>query len=120
MAKLKLMADPTFKAKVGIPVAGGEPVEVEFTFQFRTTVEFDALINKHVDTTNLDYIMDIAQGWENDEPFTRENVEIFLSNYWAAAREIAIAYARELNQAKVGNLLERVERSIVEAPQPKS
>jgi hypothetical protein len=41
MAKLKLVANPTFRAKVGIPVAGGPEVPVEFVFKHRTKTALD-------------------------------------------------------------------------------
>lgn len=36
MAIFKIKADPTFKAKVGIPLPGGKTADVEFEFKHRT------------------------------------------------------------------------------------
>jgi hypothetical protein len=35
MAKLKLIPDPSFTATVPIPIPGGEPANVKFTFKHR-------------------------------------------------------------------------------------
>lgn len=116
MAKLKLVADPTFSAMVKIPVPGKpEPEEVLFTFKHRTRTQLDEhfmAIGKRNAATGeggiprdqeVKDIMDVATGWDLAEPFTAENVGTFLDNYHRAGWEIGTAYVRELMQAKEGN-----------------
>jgi hypothetical protein len=123
MAKLTLNGNPTFKAKVGIPVPGSEPVDVEFEFKHKTRTEFAAYISAarlpedapEVTIDNLETvtaesikrdakrIMEIAVGWELDDPFTTESVESFINKYDGSSPEIMATYGRELQQAKRKN-----------------
>lgn len=102
MAKLSIQAAPTFRAKVEIPVAGSKPVAVEFTFKHRTKSELDKLLAKK-DVKDIETVMDILTGWEFEEPFERENVEIFLDNFGGAALALFGAYVDELLAAKRKN-----------------
>jgi hypothetical protein len=101
MAKLKLTADPTFTAKVGIPVPGGRTVAVEFTFRWRTKDALSAWLTAAQE--DLDAVLDCACGWENDEPFDRENVATLLQTYPGAARAITTAYLEESSGARAKN-----------------
>lgn len=103
MAKLTLKAAPTFRAKVGIPVPGGSPVQVEFVFKHRTKSEVDKFMNSRAGVSDLDSIMDIIEGWDLAEPFDREGVELLLENYAGAALALYVAYVDELLQAKRKN-----------------
>lgn len=97
------MANPTFKAKVGIPVAGGEPVIVEFTFKHRTKDALDEFCKTRTDKSDAESILDMATEWEQDEDFNAENIEVMCQNYIASPIEIYRAYLAELNKAKVKN-----------------
>jgi hypothetical protein len=103
MAKLSLKAAPTFKAKVGIPVAGGSPVPVEFEFKHRTKSDLEKFISARQGASDLDSIMEILAGWDLAEPFDREGVEALLENYAGAALALYVAYVDELMQAKAKN-----------------
>lgn len=103
MAKLKLMANPTFKAKVGIPVAGGDPVPVEFTFRHRTKKDLAEWMASRADKTDLDSFMDMVEGWDIEEPFDRARAELLLENYAGAALATYQVYLDELLQAKLKN-----------------
>lgn len=103
MAKLTLKAAPTFRAKVGIPVAGGSPIPVELTFKHRTKTELDKFMSSRAGVSDLDSIMDIIEGWDLAEAFDREGVELLLENYAGSALAIYTAYVDELLQAKRKN-----------------
>jgi hypothetical protein len=103
MAKLSLKAAPTFKAKVGIPVAGGNPVPVEFVFKHRTKSDLEKFIAARAGASDLDSICEMLDGWDLAEPFDREGVEALLENYAGAALAIYVAYVDELLQAKAKN-----------------
>ena len=103
MAKLKLQPDPTFKAKVAIPVAGSAPVEVEFTFRHRTKEELQKFIEDSGKRDDPDTIMELAAGWELSDQFTRENVDLLVQNYIASARAVFDKYLDELVKARLGN-----------------
>ena len=103
MAKLTLTASPTFTAKVAIPVPGGKAVPVEFKFKGRTKDEFKAFIEGIGDREDVDVILDIATGWELEDAFGRESVELLLQNYLGSARVIIEKYLSELTAARLGN-----------------
>ena len=67
--KFNLTASPTFKEPVAIPCPGGKSVNVEFTFKHRTKEEFKEFIDALPNREDVDVIMDMASGWELDEPF---------------------------------------------------
>lgn len=103
MAKLKLVANPTFKANVGIPVAGGEPVQVEFTFKHRTKTELETWIKSRADKSDVDSFLEMVVGWELEEAFGRESVELLLENYIGSALATYLVYVDQLLQAKIKN-----------------
>lgn len=103
MAKLTLVANPTFKAKVGIPVAGGDPVEVEFTFKHRTKSALDEFIKSRAEKSDVDSFFDMVEGWDLTDTFNRESVELLLENYIGTALTTYRAYIDELVQAKLKN-----------------
>lgn len=103
MAKLQLTASPTFKANVLIPVPGKKPVPVEFNFKGRTKDEFKSFIDTIGDREDVDVILDIATGWELEEAFGRDSVELLLQNYLGSARVIIEKYIGELTAARLGN-----------------
>lgn len=101
--KLKLKANPTFTASVGIPIPGGEPAPVVFTFRHRTKAEHEKFVTESKTLPEVDYVLAVAEGWDLEDAFTRENVELLLENYHRAGAAIAIAYTKELLSAKLGN-----------------
>jgi hypothetical protein len=103
MAKLSLTSAPTFRSNVLIPVPGKKPVPVEFSFKGRTKDEFKAFLDGIGDREDADVILDIASGWELDDAFGKESVELLLQNYIGAARVIIEKYIGELTAARLGN-----------------
>lgn len=100
---LKLKANPTFKAKVGIPIPGGEPVDVEFEFKHRTKEELAEFIKASASIPDDESILQVCVGWGLDDAFTPENVRIFTENYHRASRAVAVKYLAELTQVRLGN-----------------
>jgi hypothetical protein len=103
MAKLSLKAKPTFQAKVGIPVAGGEPVEVLFTFKHRTKTELETFITSREDASDVDSFMSMVEGWDLEDTFCKESAELLLENYIGTAIATYRAYVDQLIQAKAKN-----------------
>lgn len=103
MAKLQLTPAPTFTAKVGIPVPGGEEAAVEFTFKWRSRTSLSTWLSDGVDRPDVDAIMDMATGWDLDEPFNRENVAMLVENYIGAPDALIKFYYKELGKRKAGN-----------------
>jgi len=103
MAKLSLIANPTFQAKVGIPVAGGEAVEVLVTFKHRTKTALDEFIKSRADKSDADSFMAMVSGWDLTDEFTEENVETLLENHIGAALAVYRMYVEELLASKIKN-----------------
>jgi hypothetical protein len=103
MAKLKLVANPTFIAKVGIPIAGADAADVVFTFTHRTKTQLDEFVRSRSEKADVDSVMEMTSGWDLEDPFTRENVETLLENYIGAAIAIFRVYVDQLVKAKLGN-----------------
>lgn len=103
MAKLSINAAPTFKAKVGIPVAGGESVEVEHTFKHRTKDELDEFVASRIDKTDAETYLEMVSGWDFAEEFSEESVKAMLQNHIGAGVAAYKVYIDELVKAKVKN-----------------
>lgn len=109
MATLKFKPDPTFTARVMIPVHGGDPAPVVFTFKHRTKDAMSRLLDKVQaevpagTRSDVQVVQDIASGWDFEEPFTAKNIELLLQNYAGAGRAIFNSYVQEIGQARSGN-----------------
>jgi hypothetical protein len=103
MAKLKLIADPKFPARVDIPVAGSEPVTVEFTFKHRTKKQLGEFMASRSGKTDVECILEMCSGWEMDDLFDAYNVELLIENYGGAALAIYRTYLDQLTKVKAGN-----------------
>lgn len=103
MARLSLNAAPTFSAKVGIPVAGADPVPVLVTFKHRTRRDLDEFIKTRADQSDADTFMEMVVGWDLEDAFNRENVERLLDNYIGTALATYRVYVDQLIQGKTKN-----------------
>lgn len=102
MAKLTLNPNPTFKAKVGIPVPGSDELaEVEFVFKHRTKDQLESWMGENGE--DLQKVMEMVDGWDLPDKFNEANVKTLLQNYFGAAAAIVTAYIGELMKAKTGN-----------------
>lgn len=99
----KLKADPTFSAKVAFPVAGGASVDVPITFKHRTKAELNEWLKGSKTRSDEDTFLDMVQGWEIDEPFTKENVAILLQHHIGVALAAYEVYINELTRHREKN-----------------
>ena len=96
--------EPTFKSTVKIPVPGKAPHPVEFTFKHHDQEAFKAFGAKLKDyERDTDAVMDIACGWDLEEPWDRGNVEKLVTRYLGSARAIIDRFASENSGAALGN-----------------
>lgn len=103
MAKLTLKADPTFPGKVGVPVAGGESVDVIFTFKHRTKKQLDEFIKTRKEKSDVETFMAMVVGWELEDAFTKKNIEELLENHIGTALAAYEVYIFELVKNKAKN-----------------
>lgn len=103
MAKIKLSANPTFKAKVSIPIPGGKPEPVEFTFKHMTKDGVLDWLGKVEKKKDAEIILAIASGWELDDEFNSENVEVLCQNYMGSGKVIFETYLSELRGERLKN-----------------
>jgi hypothetical protein len=101
--KFVLTANPTFKAKVNIPIPGASPEAVEFTFKHRTKDEYLDWAKNLEGKDEVDMILEMASGWELADPFDRESIEKLTQSYLGSARAIFEKYVHEQTNAKLGN-----------------
>lgn len=102
---LKLVANPTFIAKVEIPAPGG-PVSIKMEFKHMTRDAYNEFIKADAEApkSNQETIMEVAVNWFNvDGEFNKENVEQLCQQYHAAPKAIVETFVRELTQYKLGN-----------------
>lgn len=100
----KLNPEPTFRASVAIPVAGGDPMNLDVEFRHKTRDEAKAWFGSFAGRSDADCLMDIVAGWHNCETaFSRESLDTLLQNYAQASGAILDAYTRELTGARLGN-----------------
>lgn len=106
-AKLSLSAAATFPANVGIPVPGVEAtVPVKFTFKHRTKSALKAWresIDLDVDGVTVEHVLDMASGWDLDDPFGAESIGTMLEEYPASGIVILVRYMQEMTDARLGN-----------------
>lgn len=104
MASFSLVPDPTFKAKVDIPVPGKKAQKLEFTFKWRNLDAFREFMDGLGDyEDDAAVVLEIVTGWELSDAFTPENVEKLVKNYIGSAGAILNTYLRENAAARTGN-----------------
>lgn len=101
--KFTLAIAPTFKADVSIPVPGGRPANVSFTFKHKTRDELKDLLAGLEGREDVDVVLEITTGWGIDEAFEEDNVAILLQNYPGAALAIIDTFLKEVSGARRGN-----------------
>lgn len=126
MAKIRIAQNPTFKAFVSIPIVGGEPEKIEFTFKYRDRSGLAALFdewNLKRDETRISLgesptlseivaadteqqsqqIKDLVVGWGFDDKFDDKSIRALVTSCQGAAEAVVNAYQNAFNQARLGN-----------------
>lgn len=101
--KISLDLTPTFKATVQIPVPGKGTGPVEFTYKYRDREAFKEFTELLKDMEDVEMIMDVASGWDLDEPFDKAHVEKLVAKYIGAPRAILDTYITEQTGARAKN-----------------
>lgn len=104
---LRLQPNPTFRAKVGIPVPGQEkPEEIVCVFAHMTRDEFAAFASPEaaVGRTDAESLARIMRGWDGvDAEFSADALALLCQQYHGAAYAISTAFVAELTKARLGN-----------------
>lgn len=102
---LKLETNPTFRAEVGISVAGQpRPVPIEVEFRYFTQEEWTAYIAASQKNVADSLAEDIVVGWAKvDRPFSAEALRALFNLYPSSAQALWEAFMRELFVAKQKN-----------------
>ncbi|NWB20078.1 phage tail assembly chaperone [Pseudomonas sp. D4002] len=126
MAKIRIAQNPTFKALVSIPIVGGEPEKIEFTFKYRDRPGLAALFDEWnlkrdearaalgesptlseivaADTEQQSQqIKDLVVGWGFDDKFEDKSIRALVTSCQGAAEAVVNAYQSAFNQARLGN-----------------
>ncbi|NBB33103.1 phage tail assembly chaperone [Pseudomonas sp. BC115LW] len=126
MAKIRIAQNPTFKAFVSIPIVGGEPEKIEFTFKYRDRLGLAALFdewNLKRDETRTalgdsptlseivaadteqqsQQIKDLVVGWGFDDKFDDKSIQALVTSCQGSAEAVVNAYQNAFNQARLGN-----------------
>jgi len=130
MAKIKLGSRPkNFTRIITVDLPEGGKGSVEVLFKYRTRTEFGAFIDNLLDKAgvapkdtseealkyslkqaleatidqNADYILQIADGWNMDEDFNRDNVAQLCDELPGAAQAIMDAYREAITTGRLGN-----------------
>lgn len=96
MAKLSLSPQATFDAVVHIPVPGGKPAPVKFTFKWRTREQVQEWLDANTDATDAAFVASATTGWDLDDQYTPENIERLCSTYAGAGAAVVSTYLQEL------------------------
>lgn len=101
----KLQTNPTFKAKVGISVAGqARPAEIEAEFKYLSKAAIAAYFDQLAGKSDAEALAEILVGWSGvDAPYSAEALALLLDSYPAAATDLFDAFRRELIEAKRKN-----------------
>jgi hypothetical protein len=101
---LRLNPEPTFQAKVGIPIPGAPAESVEMTFRHRTVGELTEYQTQvRAGMSDVDIVKSCVLGWSLADEFCDDNIRRLVQNYHGAAFAIADTYLRELMGARLGN-----------------
>ncbi len=130
MAKIILGSRPkNFTRIITVDLPEGGKGSVEVLFKYRTRTEFGAFIDNLLDKAgvapkdtseealkyslkqaleatidqNADYILQIADGWNMDEDFNRDNVAQLCDELPGAAQAIMDAYREAITTGRLGN-----------------
>jgi len=130
MAKISLGNRPkSFKRIIKVPMLEGGEGTIEVSFTYRTRTEFGAFVDallksaqvvpasesdedvafslaqalERTRDTNADYILQIIDGWNLDEAFTRAAVVQLCDELPGAAQALINEYRAAITEGRLGN-----------------
>lgn len=126
MAKIRIAQNPTFKAFVSIPIVGGEPEKIEFTFKYRDRIELAALFDEWrakdkelragfgenitlsdvvaAETEHqVQRVKDLVSGWAFDDKFDDKSIRALVKSCQGTTEAVIGTYESAYGQARLGN-----------------
>lgn len=100
----RLQPDPTFWAKVEIPVPGGDPVPLEIEFRHKRRDDAMRFADALSSRAPLESLREVVAGWRGaDVEFSEAALAELDANYLGAAERILVVYLEELRGARRKN-----------------
>lgn len=101
----KLQPNPTFKAKVGISIAGQtRPAEIEVEYRYLSKAKVKEFFDNLGGKNDAEALSEIIVSWSGvEEAFSAEALGELVDNYPAASADLFDTFRRELLEAKRKN-----------------
>jgi hypothetical protein len=103
----KLQVDPTFKAKVMIPVPGKPSVPVEIEYRHKTKSDLLVYLERAGrarGAEEADVLHEVIAGWSGiDREYSRDALAELIDVLGGAGGALLMAYSKELTDARLGN-----------------
>lgn len=100
----KILANPTFRASVPIPVPGGKREPVPFDFKHYSQSGWEAYLKEHEGIKISEAIFDVVTGWKIDgEEFSKDALATLMDEYPGAESAIWETYHQERFGAREKN-----------------
>lgn len=100
----RLKPDPTFWARVEIPVPGADPVPLEIEFRHKRRDDAMQFADSLSSRAPLESMRDVVVGWRGaDVEFSEASLAELDANYLGAAERILVVYLEELRGARRKN-----------------
>lgn len=101
---LKLQPNPTFDAKVMVPVVGGPDEEITLTFRHKGVAAIKEFAERAKTADDVDSVSELVAGWNGvDAEFNRDNLAQLLDAYPSLSARIIEAWFNEIASAKTKN-----------------
>jgi hypothetical protein len=100
----RLKPDPTFWARIDIPIPGAEPATLELELRHKRRDQAVAFAQALAEREPLEALREIVVSWRGvDEPFSEPALAELVANYAGAPDRILSAYFDELRGARRKN-----------------
>jgi hypothetical protein len=108
MSKVVLARKPTFDLPVVAQLLGGGKLEFTVTYKAMRLSEFKAFIERvqaqhYKGKPDSDVVMEIAEGWDLDQPFTAEGIEGAIEDAPGLGGSISRRFVEEYERVRWGN-----------------
>lgn len=107
---IRLIPNPTFKARVRFTQPGSEDALVDFEFRHQAPAALQAWFATSKDRSFVEALGDVVIGWSGvidetgaDVPYSADALAAFIAAHTPRATELLGAYLRELTESRQKN-----------------